>query len=95
MKNIASNDAARGLVMAPRIERDMRAHVALLGHDKLGVTELRIFDPVPQVAYADDADAVVRLCLEVNGKTSGIHVSVQPRRAHLFDLATSHTVHTR
>lgn len=68
-------------------EAEMRKHVDLLGHDKLGVTELRVFDPLPRVAYADSADAVVRLGREMDNKTSGVYVGVQPRPAHLFDLA--------
>jgi len=73
--------------MALNAEAAVRKHLALLGHDKLGVTELRVFDPLPQVAYADSADAVVRLCREMDGRTSGVYVGVQPRPAHLFDLA--------
>ena len=68
-------------------EAAARTHLSLLGHDKLGVTELRVFDPLPQVAYADSADAVVQLCREMDGRTSGVYVGVQPRPAHLFDLA--------
>ena len=62
-------------------------HWRLLGHAGFGVTELRVFDPVPLVAYADNEDEAVRLCLEMEGKTSGIYIGVQPRPVHLFDLA--------
>lgn len=87
MKNVAPNHAARDSAVASGSEQDVRKHLTLLGHDKLGVTESRVFDPLPQVAYAESADAVVRLCREMDGKTSGIYVGVQPRPAHLFDLA--------
>jgi len=87
MKNVAPNHAAGGSVAASRSEQDVRMHLALLGHDTLGVTELRVFDPLPHVAYADSAEAVVRLCREMGGRTSGVYVGVQPRPAHLFDLA--------
>jgi hypothetical protein len=59
----------------------------LLGHEDLGVTELRVFDPWPQVAYADCPDAVVGLCRKMEGRTSGIYTGVQPRAVHLFDRA--------
>ena len=57
----------------------IRMHLQLLGHEGLGVTELRVFDPVPLVAYVDNEDDAVRLALEMEGKTSGIYVGVQPR----------------
>lgn len=87
MKNVAHSHGAKNSVVSSQSELDMRMHFALLGHDTLGVTELRVFDPSPQVAYADSADVVVRLCREIDGRTSGIYVGVQPRPAHLFDLA--------
>jgi hypothetical protein len=59
----------------------------LLGHEGLGVTELRIFDPIPLVAYVDNEDDAVCLCLEMDGKTSGIYVGVQPRPLESFDKA--------
>jgi len=58
-----------------------------LGHKDMGVTELRTFDPVPMVTYADNENDFVRLCLEMEGKTSGIYVGVQPRPLWLFDKA--------
>ena len=67
----------------------IRKHLPLLGHEGLGVTELRIFDPLPLVAYVDNEDDAVCLCQEKEGKTSGIYVGVQPRPAHLFDFATN------
>jgi hypothetical protein len=87
MKNETSKAVELGPGIDPASERDMRAHLALLGHNGLGLTELRVFDPRPQVAYADNADAVVRLGTELNGNVSGVYVGVQPRPAHLFDLA--------
>lgn len=65
----------------------IRKHIRLLGHFGFGVTELRVFDPMPLVAYDYNEDDAVRLCLEMEGKTSGIFVGVQPRPPHLFDLA--------
>lgn len=62
-------------------------HLRILGHKGFGVTELRIFNPMPAVAYADSEDDAVRLVLEMEGKTSGIYVGVQPRSLHLFDFA--------
>jgi len=73
----------------------IRKHFQLLGHKGLGVTELRTFDPIPMVAYVDNEDDFVGLCLEMEGKTSGIYVGVQPRPAHLFDLAPNRWVRAR
>jgi hypothetical protein len=73
----------------------MRAQLALLGHDKLGVTELRVFDPRPQVAYADNQDDTVRLCRQMDGRTTGLYIGVQPRPAHLFDHASNRWVPAR
>jgi len=67
----------------------------LLGHEGLGVTELRIFDPWPQVAYADSPDAVVDLCREMEGRTSGIYTGVQPRPVYVFDRAPNRWVRAR
>lgn len=65
----------------------IRKHLQLLGHEGLGVTELRIFDPAPLVAYVDNEEDAVRLALEMDSKTSGIYVGVQPRPLKLFDKA--------
>ena len=92
MKNLNATPMPPVLALDPAGERDMRAQLALLGHDSLGVTELRVFDPRPQVAYADSEDDVVRLCREMEGKASGLYVGVQPRPAHLFDLAPNRWV---
>jgi len=67
----------------------------LLGHEGLGVTELRVFDPWPQVAYADTPDAVVDLCHEMEGRTSGIYTGVQPRPVQFFDRAPNRWVRAR
>jgi len=67
--------------------KEICMHLRILGHKNNGVTELRIFDPVPMVAYVDNEDDAVRLAREMEGKTSGIYVGVQPRPPHLFDLA--------
>jgi hypothetical protein len=86
---------ALGPALDPAGERDMRAQLALLQHDSLGVTELRAFDPRPQVAYTDNKDDTIRLCREMEVKTSGLYVGVQPRPAHLFDLASNRWVLAR
>ena len=65
----------------------IRMHLWILGHKNYGVIELRIFDPVPMVAYADNEDDAVRMILEMEGKTSGIFIGVQPRPLKLFDNA--------
>jgi hypothetical protein len=48
-------------------------HLRILGHKNYGITELRLFDPVPMVAYTDNEDDASRLVLEMQGKTSGIY----------------------
>ena len=65
----------------------IRKHIRLLGHVGFGVTEFRIFDTMPLVAYADDEDDAVRLCLEMEGKTSGVFAGVQPRPSQLSEFA--------
>ena len=72
-----------------------KMHLRLLGHQDLGPTEFLVFAPAPLVAYVDNEDDAVRLCLEMEGKTSGIYVGVQPRPAHLFDLAPNRWVRAR
>jgi hypothetical protein len=62
-------------------------HLAMLGHKDFGASELRIFEPRPMVAYVDNEDSAIRLCQQVEGKTSGIFIGVQPRQALLYDLA--------
>lgn len=65
----------------------IQKHIDLLGHKGLGMTELRTFDPIPRVAYIDNEDDAVRLVFEMEGKTSGIYIGVQPRPPELFDKA--------
>jgi len=72
-----------------------KMHLRLLGHQDLGPTEFLVFDPVPLVAYSDNEDDAVRLCLEMDGKTPGIYVGAQPGPAHLFDLAPNRWVRAR
>ena len=69
------------------VDQTISNHWKMLGHRDLGVTELRTFDPGPMVAYVDNADDFVRLCLEMEGNTSGIYVGAQPRPLWLFDKA--------
>lgn len=66
---------------------EIATQVRLLGHSGYGGTELRIFDPRPMVAYADNENDVVRLVREIEGQTPGTYVGVQPRPPHLFDKA--------
>ena len=68
-------------------ETAVRQHFCLLGHQGYGVTELRTFDGVPMVAYVDSEDDMVDLCLQMNGKKSGIYVGAQPRPLFLFERA--------
>ena len=68
-----------------KFEDQIVLHLDLLDHNGYGVTELRMFKPKSFVAYADSPEAVVRLCREMNGKTTGIYVGVQPRPLDLFD----------
>ena len=67
----------------------IRQHLRLLGHKDHGVTEFRVFkSPMgPMVAYADNEDDAVHLCLMMASQTSGIYISVQPRPLFLFDAA--------
>jgi hypothetical protein len=95
MKTQTAKAVGLGPAIDPASERDMRAHLALLGHNGLGLTELRVFDPRPQVAYADNEDDSVRLCQEMEGKTSGVYAGVQGRPPHLFDLAPNRWVPAR
>jgi hypothetical protein len=95
MKNQTEQMPAPGPPLDSAGERDMRAQLALLGHDGLGVTELRLFNPRPHVAYTDNKDDAIRLCREMEGRTPGVYVGVQPRPAHLFDLAPNRWVPAR
>ncbi len=65
----------------------IRQQRRLLGHEHFGITEFRVFDTMPFVAYADNEDDAVRLCLEMEGKTSGIYIGVQPRPSELCEFA--------
>jgi hypothetical protein len=95
MNGEESMDAMQNPTEKTDLQGDIRAHWRLLGHCDLGVTELRVFDPKPMVAYADGEDAVVGLCLDMEGQASGIYIGVQPRPAHLFDLAPNRWVPAR
>ena len=92
MKTTTSQITPQSHRLAPESERAIWSHLALLGHDSLGVTELRVFEPRPQVAYADSVDDVVRLCRQMDDNATGIYVGVQPRPAHLFDQAPNRWV---
>jgi|GEM_PF-733577 len=88
--NSTKDNAVNGV-----IEAMICRHLDILGHTSHGVTELRLFDPFAQVAYADSPKAVVDLCDKMDGKTTGIYVGVQPRPVHLFDLAPNRWVPAR
>ena len=77
--------------MSLDIDGEIRMQLALLGHDGLGVAELRVFERHARVAYADSAEAVVRLCRQMDGKVS-VYIGVQARPARLFDLAPNRWV---
>ena len=68
-------------------QSEMGRHLQLLRHGAFGVTELRVFEPQPMVAYADNREDVIRMAVEQDGRASGIYVGVQPRRAALFHHA--------
>jgi hypothetical protein len=87
MEQKVQTSMMRNVQMYTQAADEIRKYIRLLGHAGFGVTEFRLFDPVPLVAYADNEDDVVGLCLQMEGKTTGIYVGVQPRPPHLFDLA--------
>ena len=66
---------------------EVSTQVRLLGHAGCGVTELRVFEPQPMVAYADSERAAVDLVRQVQERAPGIYLGVQPRPCHLFDRA--------
>ena len=68
-------------------EESIIKHVELLGHQGLGVTELRVFKPRPQVAYVDNIKDAIHLVQEMVGYAHGIYIGVQPRPLRLFDRA--------
>ncbi len=65
----------------------IKEHIRILGHEGFGVTELRVFDPYPKVAYVDNPDIAVKLCRSIEHKTKGIYVGVQPRPVDLYEHA--------
>jgi len=69
----------------------IRQHMKLLAHQGHGVTEFRVFKSPkgPMVAYADNEDDGVRLCLAMADMAPGIYVGVQPRPLILFDQAAN------
>ena len=70
-------------------KKAIRQHLRLLGHEGHGVIEFRVFKSPhgPMVAYADNEDDAVRLCLLMADMASGIYVGAQPRPLFLFDGA--------
>ena len=66
-------------------ELAIREHLRLLGHSGFGATQLLAFGGVPMVAYIDNEEDAVRLCLQMEGKKTGTYIGVQPRPLHLFE----------
>jgi hypothetical protein len=96
MKSLPPKNAVSGLVVGPEFESQIRAHMMVLGHRGLGVTELRaVVDGRLWVAYADSVDAVLELCRQMEGRASAVYVGVQPRPAHRFDQAPNRWVLAR
>lgn len=96
MNNMAPKDVVQGIVVDAESEYQIRAHMALLGHDGLGVTELRaVVDGRHWVAYADSVAAVLELCRQMEGRASAVYVGVQPRPAHRYDQAPNRWVPAR
>ena len=75
-----------------KLQAPILQHIRLLGHQGLGVTELRVFKPRPQVAYVDNINDAVRLVQEMVGYAHGVYIGVQPRPLRLFDKAPNHWV---
>ena len=73
-------------------EDAIRSHHMLLGHKGFGVSELRLFDPYPRVAYADSDAEVIRLCQEADSQAKGVYIGVQPRPLHFFEFAPNQWV---
>jgi len=78
-----------------RPEDEIYLHWQLLGHEGHGLSELRVFDPVAMVAYADNAEAVTRLALEMDGKAPGVYIGVQPRPLEFFESAPNRWTRAR
>lgn len=88
MNNMAPKDVVQGIVVDAESEYQIRAHMALLGHDGLGVTELRaVIDGHHWVAYADSVAAVLELCRQMEGRASAVYVGVQARLVDWLDQA--------
>lgn len=64
----------------------------MLGHQGLGLTELRVFRSRPLVAYIDNIKDAVRLVQEMVRYAHGIYIGVQPRPLRLFDKAPNRWV---
>ena len=56
-------------------KKTIRQHLRLLGHQGHGVTEFRVFKSPkgPMVAYADNRNDGIHLCLAMADKASGIY----------------------
>ena len=88
MNNMAPKDVVQGIVVDAESEYQIRAHMVLLGHDGLGVTELRaVVDGRHWVAYAASVAAVLELCRQMEGRASAVYVGVQARLVDRLDQA--------
>ena len=81
--------------------RDLEAHIRatrrFLGHDGLGVTEVRVISPdhgVSCIGFFDDENAFVRACREESGKAS-VYIGIQPRLARFLDQAPNRIARLR
>jgi hypothetical protein len=62
----------------------MRACLALLGHDGLSVTELRVFDPRPQIAYGDNGEGKTPVAAPRENNHEGYLLVIRPQDVHLL-----------
>lgn len=78
-------------------EADIRATRRFLGHDGLGVTEVRIISPdhgISGIGFFDNEDAFVRTCVEASGKAN-VYVGIQPRPMRFLDQAPNRIARLR
>ena len=58
------------------LQAPIQQHIRLLGYHDLGVTELMVFKPRPQVAYVDNIKDSIRLVQEMVVYAHGIYIGV-------------------
>jgi hypothetical protein len=59
---------------------NMRQHIQLLGHSHYGVTELRVFEPRPLVAYAENESDIVILAMQLYRKVPGFYIGIHTKK---------------